>query len=374
MTRAARTAGLLAAWWLAALVSALAVATPAAAQQGQGGGRPPTPVEIGHVEAVEEAPRAEFTGLIEPATKAMLSAEVAGRLVHLAKKGGDPVAEGELMAVLDNPGLEDEYAVREARIRATEAQLRLSRTQLARNERLFTRKLISAQVVEDGRLSLAVTEAQLQADRVQLQRLEQQLARMEIRSPIAGQVIAANLELGQWITPNQPIFEIYNYDEFEVWVGVPGRLLASVPGSGPAQVRVPEIGASLQGRIAAAVRHVKRETGNFSLRIQVANRQGLPLSGMLAKVSLPVGEERRRLTVPRDAVVRRGDRTHVVVVGEDRTAQIVPVQVHGPLDGAVIVTGEGLRDGQTVVVRGNERLFPGMPVRVASGLSGAASG
>jgi RND family efflux transporter MFP subunit len=292
----------------------------------------------------------------------------------LAKRQGDPVARDEIVATLENPTLADEYTVRRAQLGETAAQLRLGEKQLERQEQLFAQKLVSAQQVEDGRLALAVTRARLDASRVQVARLKEQLERMVIRSPIAGQVVSAALELGQWITPNQPLFEIYNYDEYEVLVGVPGRLLALMPASGDAEVLVPEFSVSLQGEILAVVRHVNTQTGNFTLRVRVANRDGLPLSGMLARVRLPMGQARRILTVPRDAVVRNGEQTHVVLVSEDGKAQIVPVQVQGNFGGAVIVTGQGLDDGAVVVVRGNERLFPGTPVRVAGDQSNHAPG
>lgn len=351
----------------------VSLALPALAQP-KGGKPRPAPVVVAKVTAVTEAPHVEYTGLIEPATKALLSAEVAGRLDRLLKREGDPVQKGEVVAVLENPTLKNDLAVTLARVAETEAQLRVGEQQQKRTEQLFKKNLISAQQYEDGRLNLAVTRARLQSDKVQVERMQDQLNRMVIRSPLSGQVITSKLEVGQWITPNQPILEIFNFDAYELLVGVPGRLLPSVPRSGQVRVSVPEIGAALHGEILAVVQHVDSATGNFTLRVRVSDAKGLPLSGMLAKVSLPVGKARRQLTVPRDAVVRQGPRTHVVLVTPEGKAQIVPVQVQGNFGDAVIVAGKGLADGAPVVVRGNERLFPGMPVQVTDDLSKSASG
>jgi RND family efflux transporter MFP subunit len=364
----ARTAGLLAACAL------LAVAAPAGAQQRSGPGGPPAaPVVVAKLKEVSDAPKSDYTGLIQPATRVLLSAEVAGRLKRLRKKQGDAVIAGEVVAELENLQLEDDLAVLVAHMRETEVQLHLTENQQERTAQLFAKKLISAQQYEDGQLNLAAARARVDSERAQVKRLHDQLGRMTIRSPTRGQVVSSNLEVGQWVTPNQPIFEVFNYEEYEVLVGVPGRLLPSVPESGPVTVEVPEVGATLHGNIQAVVRHVDSATGNFTLRVQVANRDGLPLSGMLARVRLPLTESARILTVPRDAVVRRGDRTHVVIVGEDNTAQIVPVQVKGNFGDSVIVTGPGLKDGMPVVVRGNERLFPGTLVRIADSQPDPAS-
>jgi RND family efflux transporter MFP subunit len=363
------TAGLLCA-------AGLFAAGSAAAQGGaRAGAAPPAqPVVVSKVRAVSESPTGEYTGLIQSANKVLLSAEVAGRLERLLKKQGDPVAKNEVVAELENPSLEDDLALREAHLKETEAQTRLAETQQERIESLYRNKLVSAQQYQDGQLNLAVAKARLHSDRVQVERLKEQLQRMVIRSPIKGQVISSNLEVGQWITPNQPIFEIFNFDEYEVLVGMPGRLLPTVPESGPVQVRVPEYGVTLTGSVLAAVRHVDSSSGNFTLRVRVVNRGGLPLSGLVARVRMPLAEAGPILTVPRDAIVRRGDLTHVVVVGEDSTAQIVPVQVQGNFGAAVIVSGKGLADGMPVVVRGNERLFPGTAVRIAETLADPPAG
>jgi multidrug efflux pump subunit AcrA (membrane-fusion protein) len=66
--------------------------------------------------------------------------------------------------------------------------------------------------------------------------------------------------------------------------------------------------------------------------------------------------------VPKDALVLGGTGTAVYIV-IDQSARMVPVKTgagHGPL---IEVEGE-LKDGQKVVVRGNERLRPGQPVQI----------
>jgi RND family efflux transporter MFP subunit len=240
-------------------------------------------------------------------------------------------------------------------------------------ETLYRKKLTSEQQYQDGQAALGVAQARLHSDRVQVERLQDQLARMVIHSPIDGQVITANVETGQWITPNQPIVEIYNYDHFEVFVGVPGRFLTSVRSSGRVEVTVPELGLALVGEIQVVVHNVDRATGNFKIRIGIDNPRQLPLSGMLAKVKLPLGERDLLLIVPRDAVVRRIDSIHVVAVEKGR-AMTIPVRILGNREDSVIVAGEGLRSAMQVVVRGNERLFTGMPVQIANPTGAAKNG
>jgi len=342
----------------------------ARAQQNKGGaGGRAAPVVVEPVREVRQAPMSEYTGLIEPASKAFMAADVAGRVVKVMKKTGARVRVSEVLAELDNPTLRQDLAVLEARLNETRAEWIRTRQQHKRVESLYLKKLTSAQQFEDSAAGLGVSRARVERGEAEVKKLKDQLGSMVLRSPLDGQIISSNIELGQWISPNTPLFEIYNFDYFEVVVGIPGRMIGKVPETGPVSVRIPEFGKSLKGRILGVVRHVNRSTGNFEVRVGMDNAEGLPLSGMVARVDLPVGPQGLLLTVPRDAVVRRGERTHVVIVDEGK-AKILPVQVAGNLGDDVIVRGQGLQAEQLVVVRGNERLFPGMPVRIDGGNAG----
>jgi multidrug efflux pump subunit AcrA (membrane-fusion protein) len=95
----------------------------------------------------------------------------------------------------------------------------------------------------------------------------------------------------------------------------------------------------------------------------VEDDRPLLAEGMFVRALLPVGKPRPALLVPKDALVLGGPQPLVyVVAGDGRTVQPVLVEMAGAVDGRVAVRGS-LAAGQRVVVRGNERLRPGAPVR-----------
>ena len=85
------------------------------------------------------------------------------------------------------------------------------------------------------------------------------------------------------------------------------------------------------------------------------------IEGMSAKVTMPQGEIKKTLIVPRDAVISKFGRT-VVFLAQDAKATMLPVQVIGfeGLDAGV--ASPGLKEGMLVVVEGNERLRNGQSV------------
>lgn len=327
----------------------------------------PKPVVVAEVRLVTDPPTFKATGLLAPMDKALLSVEVTGRVVSIKRRAGDYVKKGDVLAILNNTDLKLNRMVLRARVQEAEAELLQSRQSLKRTASLHRQNLASQEKFENETASVQVMEARHASAVAQLNRVRTQVNMLTVRAPISGQIIKSQLEIGQWINPSMPIFEIYNFERFEMLVGMPGRFLNKISKASAVTVHVKEIGEQLKGEILAVIRHVDSLSGNFTLRIGAENPGRLPLSGLLATIAVPVGGGEAVLTVPRDAIVRRAGKTQVVVVREGK-AEIVLVSIKGNINhGDVIVAGM-LKAKEEVVVRGNERLFPGAPVLVTGKL------
>ena len=106
----------------------------------------------------------------------------------------------------------------------------------------------------------------------------------------------------------------------------------------------------------------------FPVRIRIKNpvANGRPVlkAGMLARVTLAVGEKQPTLLVPKDAIVLGGPAPIVWAIDEKTGGgRIVPVTIGAGYGDDVGVTGP-LKEGERIVVRGNERLMPGQPIRI----------
>jgi multidrug efflux pump subunit AcrA (membrane-fusion protein) len=98
------------------------------------------------------------------------------------------------------------------------------------------------------------------------------------------------------------------------------------------------------------------------LEPQFAEGQKNLAAGQSATVMVPVGEAREVLSVHKDAIVQRrsGD---IVFVVEDGKANARPVRLGESVGGRFEVL-DGLEAGESVVVRGNERLRDGQAVTI----------
>lgn len=239
-------------WWLAAVLLALLAAAGYAvfvSVQPE-----PLPEAIlygnGHIEARE----------------VRLSPEVGGRILAIAVEEGDSVAQGGLIARIDDEGLRLELAEARARgealghgLERLERQsatarhhLGTARTALARAETLHEAGDLPAQALDEARDRLAEARGEyqaLQARRAETQarqaaltqsvaRLELQLERTRVISPVAGTVLLRTAEPGEFAVPGQTLATVADLDPLELKVYVPESDLGKVRLGADARVRV----------------------------------------------------------------------------------------------------------------------------------------
>ncbi len=390
--------------------------------------RGPAPVVVADVIERELRREVSFVGNVEPLRVSRVASEVDGRLLALLVREGDTVGVGRPLARLRSTELEiglagaraelrlreqellelengtrpEEIARVEARFRAADADVRYRQWSLEQTRNLLRAEKTSQDALRQAELALDRAEAirdeaKAEADlaragprgeaiaqaaaRVAVQEetvraLEDRLARYRPVAPFAGYVLEESTEAGQWLSEGSPLITLAQLDTVEVEVAVPEGDVASLALGDSVRVRLDALpGRTLAGRIAAVVPRADLRSRTFPVHVRVANpiAGAVPLlqAGMLARVAFPVGERRRALLVPKDALVLSPGSAVVYALAsgpEGEVVQPVPVRV-GPAWGGYLQVEAELEPGTRLVVRGNERLRPGQAVRVQQTLS-----
>lgn len=402
----------------------LVLAAAAAAATGVVWGQPPVPVVAGRVSQVELAAGQSFVGTVLPARTSDVGSAVDGRLVDFPIVDGQHVADGEPIARLLTGLLEIERqgAVAElerrrqvlAELRAGsrpeeieqaraivagfEARVAYARGRMARLGRLVERGTSTADELQDAQTELQATEAQLAGAKAALalaeagprreqvaqaaaavavqeaevERIDDQLAKHTIRAPFSGWVVERFTEKGQWVARGGLVARIAELDKVKIVAEVPELSVRFLqPG---AEVRLEFDAAPDQpwvGTVARVVPQADLLSRSFPVEVTLDNRviEGEPVlkGGMLARAWLPVGKTGSATVVPKDAVVLGVARPFVYVIDAagggpgGGTVRPVEVSLGAAVGGQVEVRG-GVEAGQLVVIRGNERLRPGLAV------------
>ncbi|MDH5560959.1 MAG: efflux RND transporter periplasmic adaptor subunit [Deltaproteobacteria bacterium] len=325
--------------------------------------RPPAPVYVESVEARKISQTSILVAVIKPHLMEYLSVDDSGRIKNINKTKGDLVEKGELLAEVANPIIKSNLINADVTLKESLITLKQLKKRWIRTRGLTKKKLATAQQLDDDLANYSLQRVIVDKRKNEVQKLTNVLDSFQVKAPFDGQIIDSNVERGQWVTPSQNLYVIVNYQNFEVELGVPGRYAGKVIIQSPVEAVVKETGLSLDGRITAVSHHVEESTGNFLVKIIFPNPGADPISGLLAEVYLPIGLPSDQLLISRDAVVRKARKTYVVLV-EKGLSKIVPVQVNGSQKDKVIIQADGIKEGDQVIVRGNERLFPGTPVEV----------
>lgn len=380
------------------------------------------PVVVERAAVMEAAAAQPFVGTVLPARVSDVGSAVDGRLVDLPIVDGQQVAADEPIAQLLRGLIEIERrgAVAEldrrrqvvaelqagsrpedieqarATVAGGEARLAYAQARLARFSRLAERGTSTADEVQDAQTELRAIEAELRGSRAALalaeagpraeqiaqaaaaaaaqeaevQRIDDQLGKHTIRAPFAGWVVETFTEKGQWVSRGGLIARIVELDTVEIEARVPESSVAAIREGVDVRLEFDAApGATWIGTVARVVPQADLLSRSFPVRIRLANRviDGLPTikGGMLARAWLPVGTTGRVTVVPKDAIVLGGPTP--VVFRIDPTGpgggSVRPVEVAlgAAVEGRVAVRGS-LEPGTLVVVRGNERLRPGLEV------------
>ncbi len=191
---------------------------------------------------------------------------------------------------------------------------------------------------------------------------------MGIKAPFPGRIIEKRTEIGQWVDAGDPVITLADLSTIEIRVPVPERHIGKIEQGEAATVAFAGLAdQTFSGKVTAVIPQADTSARTFPVEISLANPQGRIMAGMLANVTFRVGAPRTALLVPKDALVPEpGGEAHLFKIEKGKAA-IVPVRTIGTDEDryAVESLGPPLEKGDRVIIRGNERVRPGQPVREA---------
>lgn len=346
------------------------------ATKGAGKGAPPALVELAQVQAGTLEDGWTYLGRVEAALASDLATAVSGHVLSVRGREGDRVVAGKTLVTLDSAKILAELAASRARESGLDAELVHARKQYERIAKLEY-PAVSEPERERYQLDIAKLEAQLATQKAETRRLQVELDRHSLEAPFDGIISARHIDPGAWVNPGTPVLSLVSLEELEVHVDVSADLGSRVAVGQHATLSAPGMsGARVEAEIAGIVGVLDVNTRTMRVRLTPKERPAWLLSGQAVDVEFPVtlsGESAGAagqgpgVLVPRDALVRGPVRTRVIKF-EDGEAVPVYVNILATAKDMALVQSQpdepALEPGESVVVRGNERLRPGQALKV----------
>lgn len=367
----------------AALAIGLIISTTSARQPGGGG---PTRVVVDAVKRETIEQFREVTGELKALHQTVLASQEEGRVIEVLPREGDLVKLGDVVARIDDSLAKLQLARAQALVAKWDADSAERQADLEKRERDLKKfELASSRAgasdteVADARSALAVAKAKVDQSKAEqasavaeLGLVRRRVEDMTIKAPIAGRISSRRTEVGQWLKKGDPVVEIVQLDTIEAWLDVPENVVPRLQrsmntksaGSEPAlkiQVKVPALGEARMGELTGIIPRADSMSRLVPARITLENKDELIRPGMSITGLVPTGVNEPTLTIHKDALLRN-DAGSYVYASMGGTSQIVRVEVLFAVKDRLAVRADRLEPGTEVVVEGNERLFPGVPL------------
>ncbi len=325
-------------------------------------GMPPTSVETEHVSSLRFHDQITLVGRTEARSHSQIVAEVSGRVIRVDAPEGNPVRQGATLVTIESRNAQYSVEAKRAEVEQAKAQAELKGRDLERSENLFKQGLISDGDIDEDRAA-AIQAVELYHQReAELKQMELDLDNCLIRAPYNGFTVRKMIDIGEWVSPGTPVYELVDLSSIKVVVDLPEKHLGHVAIGSDVTITVSgDTGRVINGRVTGIAPNASSETHTFPVMVTVDNPGDQLGGGMLVRATVSMDEMFTSLSVPKDAIVRQGTQTMVYTVADGKAVPI-PVQIASSMDDRVAVQGQGLSEGMAVVVRGNERIFPGSPV------------
>jgi RND family efflux transporter MFP subunit len=347
---------------LTVIVPGVALLVGATCAAAQGPGQGPSPVRYTEVLNHSIRGAVQLPGSAESRTTSVVAAEVAALVVSLEVDEGDRVKQGQPLARLRTINYELQLDAAEGQLKEAEARLQLAESKLRRARELFEEEVISEDERDDAFSEFTAWQGNVDANRARIAELNVSLERCVVRAPFDGVVVRKLTDVGQWMAAGGDVVEMVAVDRLDVRVEVPERYYSQLHPEVEATVSFEALpGLEVTGPVDRIVPRADPQARTFPVKVRIPNPEGRIGVGMLARVSLPVGQVYDAVLVPKDAIVRQGPQEIVYRIKDDQTVEPVPV-TGGQGVGVWIEVQGPLAAGDRIVTRGNERIFPGMPV------------
>ena len=310
----------------------------------------PVPVEVMVIGAEGEAGAQNYVGTIEASSASMLSFPVTGNVTKVYVREGQKVAEGQLLAEVNDASFKQAYS-------AAQATLRQAQDGYDRLKLLHDKGSISeVQWVEmETKLAQAVSSEAI---------AKRNLENCKLRAPYSGVIGKVNAEEGMNVLPGNTVLTLLQTHGMQVNIPIPENVISSVTVGQPVRIsvsaldnRIYEGKVGSKGVVANALSH------NYEVLVPLKNSDGALMPGMVCNAWLPSSDTTQLIVVPNRVVKIDHTGEHYIWIASGGKA-VRRTVITGGLAQRGIIIAEGLNPGDSVIVNGEQKVSTGSSVSV----------
>src|SRR6266480_3380276 len=326
------------------------------------------------VAVIHPATEASREDLVLPGTmQAYVESPIYARTSGYLKKWyhdiGSRVRQGELLADIDTPEVDQQLSQVRAALNTAKANAHLSEITATRYTELIKTDGVSKQEVDNAMGDLEAKKAIVQSSEANVRRLEELESFKHIYAPFSGVITRRNVDIGNLINAgnggsSQQLFFLAQTDPIRVYVSVPEAYAPSIRSGLGAFLELTQYpGQEFEGKVVRTAESIDPGTRTLLTEVDVPNHNGALLPGGYAQAHLQVKVSGARLVVPVNALLFRSEGLRAVVVDGNHRTRLQPLTV-GRDYGTSLEVLQGLDANDWIVLNPADSLDEGQEVRV----------
>ncbi len=293
-------------------------------------------------------------GTVQGHRETSLYARVNGYIRNWYVDIGDPVKEGQLLAELETPELDQQLA--QAR-----ANLELAKSSLERVNSVTLEGAVSTQQKADR-------DGAYRAALALVNQLEAQKSFQRVVAPFSGIITSRSIDIGTLVNAgsvsSQQLFTIAQVNQLRIFVNVPQSFVSSIKIGSEASIIIQEIAAAaVVGKVTRTAGALNPDTRTLLVQVEFDNPGHLYLPGMYAKVKFVVKRTTSAIIIPANTLVIRTEGPEVVTVTPQNTIAMKRITIRKD-NGATLEISDGLKGDELLVTNASLALTEGLKVSV----------
>jgi RND family efflux transporter MFP subunit len=310
-------------------------------------------------------------GNTEPYIDTPIYARTSGYLRKWYFDIGAHVSQGQLLAVIETPELDEQLEQADAELKNAQANLQLAQITAARWQNLLRTNSVSRQETDQAVSDLNSKQALVASSQANVRRLQQLQTYENVYAPFDGVITQRNTDIGDLIDAGQnstpkELFHLASVSTLRVYIPVPEVYTDAVRTGEKVTLTLDEYpGRTFTGDLVRNSDAIDPASRTLNVEVDVKNPDGLLRPGAYVFVHLTVPPESGAVTIPSNTLLFRSEGLRVAVV-RDSHVQLAPITI-GHDYGSSVEVLTGLRPSDAVIVDPSDSIESGQAVEVAKG-------
>ncbi|MFL9987807.1 efflux RND transporter periplasmic adaptor subunit [Paraburkholderia sediminicola] len=301
-------------------------------------------------------------GTLRGFVESPIYARSTGYLLHWHADIGARVKQGQLLADLDTPEIDQELAQALAQREQTSSSLSLAKSSMERWQQLRQRDAVSQQELDERQSTYTQDLANLAAADANVKRLQQLESFKRIVAPFSGVVTQRNVDVGDLIDAgsgtSRALFALAQSDPLRVYVQLPQAYAQNVSVGQNVVVTQAELpGRQFHGTITHISGAIDVPTRSLQVEVTLPNPDDKLRPGAYVQVAVPAAAH-AQLMVPGNALLFRAEGPRVAVVDANGNVALRKIVIAQDL-GQSLEIESGIEANDKVIINPSDSIADG---------------